>query len=73
MRLLRVFSVAMLVALAFVLGLVAGHTLPLQSAQAQGGSAIQEYVLPNGVLCYTLSGQGAAFSCVNGASPAGGR
>jgi hypothetical protein len=69
----RVLTVGVLVAGTFLGGLVVGAHQPLGAAQAQGQtSPIQEYPLPNGVLCYTLTTASGSFSCVYapGLSPA---
>ncbi|HZS00045.1 MAG TPA: hypothetical protein VFE37_15130 [Chloroflexota bacterium] len=70
----RMLTVGVLVAGSFLGGLVVGSHQPLVTAQAQGQPAnpIQEYTLPNGVLCYTLTAANGSFSCVYapGLSPA---
>jgi hypothetical protein len=64
----------------FLGGLVVGAHQPLAAVQAQGPTAspVQEYPLPNGVLCYTLTTASGSFSCVYGpglspANPSGPR
>jgi hypothetical protein len=68
------WSVGLAVAAAFTGGVLLGTHLPPVAAQAQG-EPIQEYRLPNGVLCYTLTAAPGSFSCVagQGLSPAGAR
>jgi hypothetical protein len=62
----RVLTVGILAAGTFLGGLVVGSHQPLAAVQAQGQTAtpIQEYPLPNGVLCYTLTSASNSFSCV---------
>jgi hypothetical protein len=64
----RALGVGVVVASCFLGGVVVGSHQPLGTAQAQGGGAspIQEYPLPNGVLCYTLTSASGSFSCVYG-------
>ena len=76
MHWLRKVGVGLLVAGGFLGGLAVGAHQPLvgvhaqtsvvgaTQAQGQPGSPIQEYPLPNGVLCYTLSTASNSFSCV---------
>ena len=70
----RTLGVGVLAAGMFLGGLVVGAHQPLAAVLAQGPAAspIQEYPLPNGVLCYTLAAASGSFSCVYapGLSPA---
>jgi hypothetical protein len=79
MRWRRVFGVGLVSATIFSAGVLVGSHGAFKTAEAQttGGasqpaSAIQEYPLPNGVLCYTLTTGNGGFSCVYapGLSPA---
>ena len=68
----RMLIVGLLIALAFASGLAVGShgatgTVQAQTTGAQPASPIQEYPLPNGVLCYTLTTGSGGFSCVYGA------
>jgi hypothetical protein len=61
----RVLTVGALVTGSFLGGLVVGGHQPLGAVLAQGQpSPIQEYPLPNGVLCYTLATASNSFACV---------
>ncbi|HLH25880.1 MAG TPA: hypothetical protein VK066_25455 [Chloroflexota bacterium] len=77
MRWRRMVGIGLVIAVAFVSGLlIGGHgatgTARAQTTGAQPAAPIQEYPLPNGVLCYTLTTGNGGFSCVYspGLSPA---
>jgi len=70
----RGLGVGLVAAGSFLAGVVFSAHHPLTAAQAQTGapaavqaqgqSPINEYTLPNGVLCYTLTSASGSFSCV---------
>ena len=78
MRMRRMLAVGLVGGVMFSAGVLVGSHGAFGTAQAQttGGSpsasSIQEYPLPNGVLCYTLTTGNGGFSCVYapGLSPA---
>ncbi len=69
----RMLRTGLMLAVVFALGLAVGLHWPVGPAQAQQGGPIQEFRLPNGVICYTLPAATNSFSCVYGPglAPAG--
>ncbi len=69
----RALGTSFVIAGIFALGVVTGLHWPVTTVQAQQSGPIQEYRLPNGVLCYTLPAAASSFSCVYGPglAPAG--